>query len=180
MSIQSWKTKSTKILSNNKYCTFSVDQFENQRGEEGEYYYHSNNHAVSVFVQKSSDLFVMIREYRYLSDKISLGHVQGGIDDGETPEQAAYREVQEEVGYKAATLIKLGAIASAPAFSKEMVDVYLARDLTQTQRSEDPNEQIEPVEMTISQIDQSIENGEVWDSQVLASWLLVKKYIEQE
>ena len=61
-----------------------------------------------------------------------------------------------------------------------MVDVYLARDLTQTQRSEDPNEQIEPVEMTISQIDQSIENGEVWDSQVLASWLLVKKYIEQE
>ena len=181
--MKSWKTLKTKIIEQNKYLRFLVDTFVTDSGQSGEYFYHTNAHgdnAVGSFVQKDEDTFIMIREYRYLYDRISISQTQGSVELGEAMIDAAKREVIEETGYEPKTLIDLGWFATAPSFSKEKAHVFLARDLKPVGQKLDEIERIETIEMTIDEIDQAIESGQIWDGQVVAAWYRVKAYLSKE
>ncbi len=175
----SWKTLSTKIIEANEHLRFFVDEFERE-GKKGNYFYHTNAHgdtAVNIFVQKDSNTFVMIREYRYLFDRFTMSIPQGSVEPNETDEQAARREVVEESGFEPAVLISLGWFATAPAFSKERAVLFLAKDLTHIGQKLDASEKIETVEMSAEQIDQAIADGDMWDGQAIASWQKVKQHL---
>lgn len=176
----SWKTLSTKSIEANTHLRFMVDEFETEEGKRGEYYYHTNafgDTAVNIFVQKDNETFIMIREYRYLLDRVTVSMPQGSVEPNETDKFAAQREVMEESGYRAGKMIPLGWFATAPAFSKERAVVFLAQDVTHVGQDLDVREQIEIVEMSAKQIDEAILNGEMWDGQAIASWVKVKLYL---
>jgi len=174
-----WKKIKTEPLNENPYGGYYVHTFQIDDGPEGEYYFHKNRNAVSGFVRKVDGTFVMLREYRFLFDRVSLSHVQGAIDEGENPEATIVREAVEEVGYLAKRITHLGTFASAPAFSMEEVSVYLLEDLEEQERYAEPREHTEPVIMTREQIDVAIRSGEIWDSQVIAAWALMKLWLEK-
>jgi ADP-ribose pyrophosphatase len=175
----SWKTLNTKIIEANQHLRFMVDEFDAD-GRRGKYFYHTNAYgetAVNIFVQKSARMFLMIREYRYLLDGTTLSMPQGSVEPGETEEAAARREVVEECGYEPGTLTFLGWFATAPAFSKERVYLYLASDVKEVGQKLDEKEEIETVELTVEQIDEAILNGEMWDGQAIAGWYKVKQQL---
>lgn len=175
-----WQTLKTEVILENEYLRFLVDEFQ-VNGKIGKYFYHTNAYgdsAVSVFIQKTDNVFYMIKEYRYLFNEILLTNVQGSIEKDEDPKSAAIREVLEESGYETGEMIHIGTHATAPSFSKERTHVFLAKKITQKEQSLDENEDIEVVEMSVFQIEEAIKNGEIWDGQAIAGWYMVKNHLE--
>jgi ADP-ribose pyrophosphatase len=179
--IKPWKQLSHSVPFKNPYWEYHLDKVKLPDGREGEYHFAVNRNAISVFVQLEDGRFVMLREYRYTVGKVSLSHVQGGIEEGETPEACARREIVEEVGYEAGEMIHLGKFATAPAFASEEVDVYLARNIKEVGKKKLDHELefTETVVMSEAEIDAAIASGEIWDGQVLAPWTLLKQYLQK-
>jgi len=72
---------------------------------------------------------VMERIYRWAHDDWFLECPSGGLD-GQTPEAAALRELEEETGYRAKHLRHLGNFAASNGYTNERYDVFVATGLT--------------------------------------------------
>lgn len=71
----------------------------------------------------------MVQQYRYPMQKLMLEAPAGKLEPGEDPMECAVRELSEETGFTADELIYLGAHASSPGYSTEVLHIYLARGL---------------------------------------------------
>lgn len=76
--------------------------------------------------------FLLVRQWRHAAQCLSLEFPGGVTDGGEDPQEAAYRELQEETGFKAGKMTHLGSVNPNPALFKNHLHVYLAEDLAPT------------------------------------------------
>ncbi|HVI25835.1 MAG TPA: ADP compounds hydrolase NudE [Xanthomonadaceae bacterium] len=91
---------------------------------------HSRGHgAVLVVPLLDPETVLLIREYAAGVHRYELGLVKGRIDPGETPLEAANRELQEEAGYAARELVPLRALTLSPSYMSHQAHVVVARDL---------------------------------------------------
>lgn len=91
---------------------------------------HSRGHgAVLVVPLLDPETVLLIREYAAGVHRYELGLVKGRIDAGETPAEAANRELQEEAGYAARELVPLRALTLSPSYMSHQAHVIVARDL---------------------------------------------------
>lgn len=81
--------------------------------------------------QKTRSL-VLVRQWRHGIQRMTTEFPGGVIDSGETPEQAARRELVEETGFIAGKLVHLGSLSPNPALFSNTVHVYAALNLTQS------------------------------------------------
>lgn len=124
-----WKTISEKSLL--KTLVFEVMDDENisATGVKGDYYIMNAPDWVLVIAEKD-DKFLMVKQWRHGEKKLSIEFPGGVIDEGESPETAAARELEEETGYKAGKIINLGKVNPNPALFTNHSHVFLATDLT--------------------------------------------------
>lgn len=73
---------------------------------------------------------VMVRQFRHGAQRLTLETPGGIIDPGESPAQAAARELIEETGYRAADVVCLGGVNPNPALFGNRLHVFLGRDAT--------------------------------------------------
>jgi ADP-ribose pyrophosphatase len=85
--------------------------------------------AVAVVALLPGERVLLVRQHRYAVGRRLWELPAGIVDPGETPRQAAVRELREETGYRASRFRLLGAIYSSPGFSQERVHLYLAEGL---------------------------------------------------
>jgi len=86
--------------------------------------------AVCVIPVLDDGRVVMERQYRYPVDEVILEIPAGKLESKEENHEAAVlRELEEETGYRAGTLIPLGKFYPACAYSDETIWMYLAKDL---------------------------------------------------
>lgn len=71
---------------------------------------------------------VMVRQFRHGVGAVTLETPGGIVDPGESPQQAAARELLEETGYRAETLVPLGSVNPNPALFGNRLHAFLARD----------------------------------------------------
>src|SRR5258707_12006463 len=72
---------------------------------------------------------LLVRQYRLPAGRYLWELPAGRMDPGETPLQAARRELAEETGFRARKWTKLAAFYVSPGFVAEKMTIYLARDL---------------------------------------------------
>ncbi|HKA13555.1 MAG TPA: NUDIX hydrolase [Myxococcota bacterium] len=82
---------------------------------------------VNVVAITPDGCVVMVRQYRQGAGRVTLETPGGMVDPGETPADAAARELLEETGYAAAELIPLGAVNPNPALFSNCLHGFLAR-----------------------------------------------------
>ena len=71
---------------------------------------------------------VLIEQYRHGTGELSLEIPGGMVDGGESPLEAAGRELTEETGYAARELVFLGKTRPNPAIQDNWIHTFLARD----------------------------------------------------
>ncbi len=119
--------------------------------------------AAAVVPFLSDDRVLLIRQYRHAAGGTILEVPAGKLDDGETPEICAARELEEEAGVRAGRLEALGWIFTSPGFTDERIHLFAAYDLERVAMRPDDDELIEPVEMSLEEALALVWNGELTD-----------------
>jgi len=133
--------------------------------------------AVAVVPLTDHDSVLLVRQYRGAVDRWLLEIPAGTRDvDGEPPEVAAGRELEEEVGVRAGTVEQLAVVENTPGFCDERTVLFLARDLVPvaTDRHGHEEEHIEVVEVPLDAVDAMVAAGELTDAQTLLGLLLAR------
>lgn len=73
--------------------------------------------------------FLMVKQWRHGSQSLSLEFPGGVVDPGESPQAGAARELLEETGCRAQSLVHLGSVSPNPALFTNQFHVFLARGL---------------------------------------------------
>src|SRR6185503_4827087 len=82
------------------------------------------------------DEWVMVEQHRHGVNALTLEPAGGIIDTGESPEEAAIRELVEETGYGGGKLVALGWVHPNPALSSNRAFLFLARGVRRLQDPE--------------------------------------------
>lgn len=120
----------------------------------------------------ADDTIALVRQYRHPAGRYLLEVPAGSLDEGETPEEGAARELEEELGFRAGALEKLSEFFVSPGFCEEKMWLYLATDLTETAQRLDDDEIVEVVRLPFANALQMIANREIEDAKTIIGLML--------
>ena len=130
--------------------------------------------AVAMIPIDADGNVLLVRQYRHAVGQSLLEIPAGTLEEGESPDRTAQRELQEEIGYASRDLRALGGIYSAPGFCDEILYIYLARDLVESRLPADDDEDITVERVPLSETDRLIRLGEIQDAKSVAGLLMAK------
>ena len=130
--------------------------------------------SVMVVPVLDNERFLLIREYGAGLHDYYLGFPKGIIDDGETKEQAANRELKEEIGYGAEKLTLLKSMTASPGYMTRGMNLILAEDLYEEKLEGDEPEKIEVLEWRFDELDQLMNREDFCEARSIAAIFLVK------
>lgn len=112
---------------------------------------------------------VMVKQYRNALDRVTL-EIPAGARDSVSEDTAvcAKRELEEETGYVCGKIQRLLSLKSTVAFCNELIDVYLATELTPGEQKLDEEEYIDIVTCELSELCEKIYAGEIQDAKTVA------------
>ena len=115
---------------------------------------------VNVVALTPEKKIVAVRQFRFGVGKNTVEIPAGIINAGETPEQAASRELKEETGYTTSNWKYLGWVETNPAFMNNLCHHWLASDVVKTSAPElDEGEEIFVSELSLEQVHREIDKG---------------------
>ena len=120
----------------------------------------------------------LVKQYRHPARRELLEIPAGKIEDGETPETCAAREVEQEIGFRAGRIEKLAEFYSTPGFCEEKLHIYLATGLTPSSQALDHDELVEVVYLPFAEAAQVAERGGIEDSKTIIALLLAVKRVQ--
>lgn len=127
--------------------------------------------AVAVVALSAQKEIIMVRQYRYPIGQISYEIPAGKLEQGEEPLATAQRELEEETGFKAAKWELLTSFYTAPGFANEIIHLYLAQGLQESQVNPDPDEIIAFETITREQAYAKMKSGEIKDAKTIIGLL---------
>ncbi|MCH7773878.1 MAG: NUDIX hydrolase [Bacteroidetes bacterium] len=170
-----FKLTNSKILFEGKVFNLKVDEIEYDSGNKGirEVAVHPGG-AVVVPITIEGKL-VMVTQFRYPFQTTLLEFPAGKLDIDEDPLDCAVRELEEETGYKAAKVNKLGKIYTAPGYCTETLHIYVAQELKKGDHKREEGEQgMEVFELSLEEIEKKINNGEIVDAKSICGFYYLK------
>ena len=122
---------------------------------------------------------LLITQYRHPAKRTLLEIPAGRIEDGETKEQAARRELYEETGYTG-TLSFLTKWYLAPSYDTELMYVFLVTNLKKMRdkQGSDDDENIKLKKLGLKTALKKCINGEIIDCKTVAALLVYQEYIK--
>ena len=136
--------------------------------------------AVCVVPIDENNNVLMVRQYRKAAQLNLLEVPAGGVEAGETPDETALRELQEEVSVTSGSLRRLSGFWVSPGWATEFMHAYLAMDLTPASLPADDDEYISVERVPLDSIPGLIESGEIQDSKSIASLLLALRVLNSD
>lgn len=120
---------------------------------------------------------LLAREYAAGTDNYELGFPKGLIDPGESPIEAANRELQEEIGFGANKLTLLKELSLAPGYFSSKMQIFLAEDLYESRLEGDEPEPIDVVPWPLSDWEALLDNIDFSESRSVSALFLAQKYL---
>jgi ADP-ribose pyrophosphatase len=131
--------------------------------------------AVCIVARPAPEQVILIRQYRHATGKELLEIPAGTLHEGEDPRECAIRELEEEAGYLASTMIERGGFWTTPGFTTEFMYLYEATDLKKTQINPDEDEVIAVEIVSNAEALRLIDDGQVQDGKSILGLLRILK-----
>lgn len=112
---------------------------------------------------------LLIKQWRPVTDSYMIELPSGTIENNETPEETAHRELREETGYSAAKLEYIDGIWPLSGYSEEYCHIFLATELKEDPLPQDKLEDIYVIETSIINLPKMIRNSEINDALTIAA-----------
>lgn len=157
-----WTTDSVKTILDTPVFTVEAKLQHAEAGPKGTYYSIQGKRCVCIIAEYEGKL-IMVRQWRHGSEEITAELPGGVIDEGETPEHAAARELEEESGFRAGKITLLGKINPNPALFNKGSDLHvcLAEELTPTYTLHpDADEVIQNTMVPLTEVIDGLGSGE--------------------
>jgi len=146
-------------------------------GKEVTYEISDKGHSVMVVPLIDDATILLVREYHAGINEYQTGLCKGFIEEGQTPEEAANRELQEEVGYKAGKLERLGVFSVNPGYSTHKTYAFLAQDLKESKLQGDEDEELQIVRYPLERFEDLVDQGKLTEARMIASLYLTRRIL---
>ncbi len=163
MEILKWQKIASKYLVKEKWATLRVDTCKLQNGAIKDDYYvlEYPNWANAIALTKDNKV-ILVRQYRFAADIISLELPGGVIDDGEEPADGIKRELLEETGYSFESCELIATLYPNPATSTNQTFTYLLKGGIKTHEQHlDEHEILNVEEYTIDEVKQLLKDNKI-------------------
>ncbi len=179
-SFEKWKTLISEEMFSTPWMSIYHNLFELPGGKKSNYYYLHTRGSSLIVPVKDDGRIILIRQYRYLFDKVMVEIPCGGIKEGQNEVDAAKSELIEETGYECRKIKKVGEFIPYNGISDEICHVFVASKLMYIGENPDETEQIEVFDALPEEIDRMIEKGKMIDGMSIAGWAIARRYIDRK
>lgn len=139
-------------------------------GIEETYDYIHHDGAAAVLPVTKEGKILMVRQYRNALDRFTLEIPAGKLDDPKEPKiRCAFRELEEETGFKADHLEYLMSLNTTVAFCDEAIDIFVAHHLIPSKQHLDEDEVINVEPWELKDLEELIYRGEITDGKTIAA-----------
>ena len=138
----------------------------------------SGRHAVMMVPVTEQGDILLVKEYAAGTEQYELGFPKGLIDEGETPEQAANRELKEEIGFGAQQLTPLKQVVLAPSYFSSKMTLFVAQDLYPEQLEGDEPEPLEIVRWPLAQAEELLTHLDFNEARSITALLLALRHLK--
>ena len=133
--------------------------------------------SVIIAALPDADTILLVREYACGMHRYELGLPKGRMDPGETPLQAASRELKEETGFGARKLQWLRSLALSPSYMEFTTHLVLAEDLYPERLPGDEPEEIEVVPWKFADLHALMLREDCSEGRSLAALFIVRELL---
>ena len=166
---------SSREVYRNDWLTMREDDIRRPDGSPGIYAV-IDKPTYALVIPRDGDRFHLVEQFRY-----PLGMRRWEFPQGTAPGQGdlepfalASRELREETGLRAESIVLLGMLDVAPGMSSQRGRVFLATGITEGEHDREHEEQDMHSEwFTRVQVERMIRDGEITDAQSIAAWALL-------
>ncbi len=177
---KAWKTVSTREVYQNPWMRVREDIAEMPNGKTTLYGVVESGQCVGVLPFLDEHHVVMVRQYRYVFGEDHRWEMPtGGVKPGEPLEEAARRELREEVGYDAQALHKISTYFTSKAIMQEIAHLYVGRDLIRGDAIPDETEFLEVAVFPFAEVLQMVLESEIRDSMTVIAVLHAARLLGQ-
>ncbi|MDK9737795.1 ADP compounds hydrolase NudE [Vibrio sp. D404a] len=137
------------------------------------------NAVMMVPITEQGDI-LLVREYAAGTERYELGFPKGLIDQGETPNEAAVRELKEEIGFGARKLTPLKEVILAPSYFSSKMTLFIAEDLYPEQLEGDEPEPLDIVRWPLAQGEELLTHLDFCEARSITALLLALRLLKQQ
>lgn len=166
-----WKTVSTKPIYQNRWLSLREDLVELPNGRTTIYGVVVCGECVGVLPFLAPDTVLLVRQYRYVARQPTWEMPTGGVHFGESIEQAAQRELGEEIGYRAGRLTHVSTYHTSKSVLDETAHLFLGEEMEKLALPPDETEFIEIRPFPFREVLGMVLSGEIVDSMTIIAVL---------
>ena len=139
-------------------------------GHRAHWDYIHHDGAAAVLPVDDDGKILMVRQYRNALDRFTLEIPAGKLDDPAEPKiECAYRELEEETGYRTEKLEYLISVNTTVAFCDEAIDIFVAHHLIPSHQHLDEDEVINVERWDLKDLEEMIYQGKLTDGKTIAA-----------
>jgi ADP-ribose pyrophosphatase len=166
-----WEMRSTRQVYQNKWISLREDIVELPDGRTTVYGVVTCSECVGVLPFLDPNTVLMIKQYRYVAKRVTWEMPTGGMHRGESREDAAQRELAEEIGYRAGKLIWLSTLQTSKSVVDETAHLFLGEGLVKLELPPDETEFIEVRPFPFTEVLRMVLRSEITDSMTIIAVL---------
>jgi ADP-ribose pyrophosphatase len=155
------------------------EEFDLPNGKTAKQTWIDHQPTVAIVAVNEKNELLLIKQYRNAVKKDLLEIPAGSMNGAEeSPAVCAQRELAEETGFQAKTIIKLFEGYLLPGYCNEYMYFFLAQDLIHAPLTPDEDEFIETMPVSFSRTQELLKNGEIIDAKTVLGIMLAEKFLQ--